>query len=59
LRKLDIELDEYLIKDEFRKNALSIIGSQKMFYDTGKEILFEKKKNPSISIVKEIINGKN
>ena len=60
-KEKDIELDEHLIRDEFRKIAISIISSQKIFAKIGKEIFKhpEDKRLPGISPVTQMINGFN
>ena len=60
-KEQDIELDEHLIRDEFRKIAISIISSQKIFSKVGKEIFRqpEDKRLPGISPVTQMILGNN
>lgn len=60
-KEKDIELDEHLIRDEFRKIALSIISSQKIFAKIGKETFRqpEDKRLPGISPVTQMIQGNN
>lgn len=38
-KQYDLDIDDYLFKDEFRREAMSIIGSQKAYRKIGDKIL--------------------
>ena len=38
-KQFDLDLDDYLLKDEFHKEALNIIGAQKAYKKLGYNIL--------------------
>jgi hypothetical protein len=57
-KKYDIDLDEYLLKDDFRKEALYIIGTQKANRKAGDEIFRNSEKRlPGASPIAAMIRG--
>lgn len=60
LKEKDIELDEHILGDEFRKIALQIVSAQKRYSKTGKatfKLPFERTNLPGVSPVSRMING--
>ena len=59
-KQYDLDLDDYLLKDEFRKEALSIIGSQRAYRKIGNKILRSSERRlPGQSPVASMIKGQN
>jgi hypothetical protein len=58
-RELEIELLEYIHRDEFRKCALYIISAQKAHEKRGAEILNGRGILPGVSPISQMILGKN
>lgn len=59
-KQYDLDLEDYLYKDEFRREALTIIGAQKAFKKTGDKILRSSERRlPGQSPVKSMIKGQN
>jgi hypothetical protein len=60
LKTYDLDLDEYLFKEDFKKDALSIIGSQKAYKKVGDEIFKKSERRlPGVSPIAALIKGHN
>ena len=59
-KQYDLQLDQYLLKDEFRKEAMYIIGSQKAYKQLGDDIFRNQDKRlPGSSPIAAMIKGHN